>query len=182
MPGHRCYTGGVDIPSSTIDGLETPEQGRRSLLGRRFVLVALAGFVAAGLVGAIGGWTRTSSASRDGWSVAVEHAATARAGLDVPWRVTVRHVGGFDRDITLAVTGDYFDIYETQGFLPSPSSETRDGDTLYLTFTPPPGDTFVLAYDAYVQPSSQLGRRGTVRVVQAGQEVVGTDFRTVLFP
>lgn len=91
----------------------------------------------------------------------------ARAGLDVTWQATVTHAGGLGKDVTLAITGDYLNIYETQGFHPTPAEETRDGSTLYLTFTAPPGDTFVVDYDTYVQPASQAGRSATVAVVDS---------------
>ena len=82
----------------------------------------------------------------------------------------------------LAVTADYFDIYETQGFFPEPDSQTRDGRTLYLTFTAPPGDTLVVSYDAYIQPSSQVGRDGTLAVREDGRDVASVDFATWLAP
>jgi hypothetical protein len=80
------------------------------------------------------------------------------------------------------VTGDYFDIYETQGFTPEPSEATRDGDTLYLTFAAPPGDTFVLDYDAYIQPASQIGQDGTISVVEGSERLASVDFHTRLLP
>ena len=116
------------------------------------------------------------------YEVSLRHASLARAGFDVPWRVTVRRPGGFGQDLELAVTGDYFDIYETQGFAPEPSESTRDGDTLYLTFDAPEGDTFVLSYDAYIQPSSQIGRDGALSVVVDGARVATVEFRTRLLP
>jgi len=63
----------------------------------------------------------------------------ARAGLDTPWQVTVTRPGGLGKQVTLAITGDYFTIFETQGFHPEPADETRNAHTLYLTFTAPPG-------------------------------------------
>ena len=69
----------------------------------------------------------------------LHYAATARAGLDVPFTATVRHEGGLGKEVTLAVTADYLDIFETQGFTPEPSSTSAMADTLYLTFDAPPG-------------------------------------------
>jgi hypothetical protein len=97
--------------------------------------------------------------------------------------VTVTRPGGYGEELVLAVTGDYFDIYETQGFSPDPSSSVRNADTLYMTFDSPGGDTLVVSYDAYIQPSSQQGRDGTVGVVTSdGQTVARVGFRTRLFP
>jgi hypothetical protein len=172
----------VNVPVSTLEGIESRAQGRTALWSRRGFLVLLLVFVLAGLTGLLGDRTATERGSGDGWSLALHHATTARAGLDVPWQVTVTHEGGFAEDLTLAVTGDYFDIYETQGFHPEPSDSTRDGDTLYLTFAVPPGETFVVAYDAYIQPSSQVGRGGTLSVVDDGARVATVDFHTTLLP
>ncbi|WP_299445947.1 hypothetical protein [uncultured Phycicoccus sp.] len=167
---------------ATLDGLETPGQGRTALRWRRSFVALLVAFVLAGTTGLLGVRTTTISAAEDGWEISVEHATIARAGLDVPWTVTLTHDAGFDGDVTLAVTGDYFDIYESQGFNPEPSDETRDGDTRFLTFSPPAGRTLVVSYDAYIQPSAQLGRSGTVAVVVDGRRLAPVGFRTVLLP
>ena len=66
--------------------------------------------------------------------------------------------------------------------IPNPSDETRDGRTLYLTFTAPPGDTFVVDFDAYIQPASQRGRAATVALVEATTPVVAVRYRTRLLP
>ena len=82
--------------------------------------------VLAGLLGLVGVRTAKTSTEREGpWSVTVEHATVARAGLDAQWEVTVTRDGGFGAELVLAVTGDYFDIFETQGFSPEPSDSTR---------------------------------------------------------
>lgn len=167
---------------STLEGIESREETRAASWGRRAFLLALLGFVAAGLLGLLGVSTTTSTADGDGYQLSLRHATRARAGPDVPWQVTVRHPGGFGASLTLAVTGDYFDIYETQGFTPDASAATRDGDTLYLTFDAPPGNTFVVSYDAYIQPSSQQGRGGSISVMDDGVPAATVDFRTRLLP
>jgi hypothetical protein len=125
----------------------------------------LAILVAAALSSMLGVHTSTASASANGWTLSLHYPRMARAGLDVQWQATVIHPGGLGKNVTLAITGDYFNIYETQGFHPQPNDETRDGTTLYLTFTAPPGDTFVVDFDTYVQPASQAGRAATLSVV-----------------
>jgi hypothetical protein len=101
----------------------------------------------------------------------------------VPFTVTVTRAGGFGDKVTLAVTGEYFDLYETQGFNPVPSETSRDGELFYLTFdAPPQGETFVVTYDAYIQPAAQLGKDGTVSVMDEGLPVVSVDFGTRLWP
>ena len=166
----------------TIHGLETRAQGRLAIWSRRGFLTLLLVVVLAGLAGLLGVRSTTGSAEDAGWSLSLRHAATARAGLDVPWEVTVTHEGGFGKELTLAVTGSYFDLFETQGFTPDPAEATRDGDTLFLTFTAPPGDTFVVAYDAYIQPAAQQGGSGTVSVMDDGVRVATVGFDTTLLP
>ncbi|WP_238343101.1 hypothetical protein [Nocardioides cynanchi] len=138
--------------------------------------------VAADLLSLLGVRTSTEAASAHGYSLTVHYPSVARAGLDTPWQVTVSHRGGFGKQLTLGVTGDYFNIFETQGFHPNPSDETRDGNTLYLTFTSPPGETFVVDFDAYIQPASQQGRYATVSVIDGGSPVASVDIHTRLLP
>ena len=125
----------------------------------------LALVVLAALCTFLGVHTSTATSSGNGWTLSLHYPRVARAGLDVQWRATVTHPGGFGKEVTLAITGDYFNIYETQGFHPEPAEETRDAGRLYLTFTAPPGDTFVVDFDTYVQPASQAGSAATLSVV-----------------
>jgi hypothetical protein len=145
-------------------------------------LSVLAVIVLAGAAGILGVHTSTSTAAADGYRVSVDYPRTARAGLDVAWQVTINRTGGFDDDVVLAITADYFEIYETQGFFPEPSDQTRDGRYLFLTFTKPPGDRLVVAYDAYVQPSSQIGRDAEVGVMVDGRIVAPVRIDTWLAP
>jgi hypothetical protein len=153
-----------------------------ALWARRAMLALLAVVVLADLLGLLGVHTSTATASRGGYTMSLRYPGIARAGLDIEWQVTVHHPGGFGKELTLGVTGDYFDIFETQGFHPEPSAETRDGHTLYLTFDAPPGDTFVVYYDAYIQPASQQGKSARVAVIDHGQPVDWIDYRTRLVP
>lgn len=173
----------MDVPDSTLTGLETGREERSGLWGRRAFLCLLLVVVLAGVTGRLGVRTATASADSADYDLDVTYAAVARAGLDVPWQVTVTSRAGFQEEITLAVTGDYFDIYETQGFTPEPSASTRDADTLYLTFDAPEGTEFTVDYDAFIQPSSQVGHDATVSVVDAGLvPIVTVSIRTTLLP
>jgi hypothetical protein len=138
--------------------------------------------VVAALLTLMGVHSSESSTESGGYRLDVVYPRIARAGLDVPWQVTVTHPGGFGGQLTLAVSADYFNLYESQGFRPQPSDETRDGDTYYMTFTAPPGDTFRVYFDAYIQPGSQVGRTGWVAVVDQGHVFARTDFSTWLWP
>lgn len=167
---------------STLQGLEDSRLDILGLWTRRAFLLALVVVLLLGLLGWLGVRSATRSAREEDWTVSLTYASVARAGLDVPWQAEVRHVGGFDGPVTLALDGDYLEIYETQAFHPQPSAEWRDGRTLYLQFEAPPGDTMVVSYDAYIQPAAQQGRAGTLSVMQDGSPVATVDFDTHLLP
>ena len=176
-------------PYSTVrsaDGLQLDEGSQPIAMWiRRLMLSAMALVVAAGVVSGLGVHTSTASTQDNGYGLTVHYPAIARAGLDTEWQVVITHPGGFGRQLTLAVTGDYFNIFETQGFHPNPSQETRDGQNLYLTVTAPPGDTFVLDFDTYIQPSSQKGSSAAVSIVKNSSfttPVATVHIRTRLLP
>ncbi len=101
----------------------------------------------------------------------------------MPWRLRIVHPGGFGRGaVTVAVNADYFSDYESQRFFPEPSTETRDGRLIYLSFDPPPGDTLTIDYDAYIQPTSQRGGQATVTVLTDGHPRVTLHATTHLLP
>lgn len=172
------------VPASTLDDIGPDGRGMLASWGRRGFVTLLTLVVLAGATGLLGARSATSDARARGWDLRLTHASVARAGLDVPWQVTVTREGGLPDQVTLAVTGSYLDIYETQGFTPEPAETARDAETLFLTFdAPPAGDTLVVAYDAYIQPSSQVGADGTLAVLDADDRpVVSLDFGTVLLP
>lgn len=150
---------------------------------RRSMLLFLLLLVATGLSTFLGVHSSVSSTEANGYRLDLVYPRVARPGLDAPWQVTVSHPGGFAKgQLTIAVSGDYFNLYESQGFRPSPSGETRDGNTYYLNFTTPPGDTFRVYFDAYIQPASQAGRSGWVAVIDQGRVVARTEFSTWLWP
>jgi hypothetical protein len=156
---------------------------QRAQHGRRAAILAMWVLVIAGAVGAFGVRSATVRASSDGFGASLYYAQVARAGWDVPWHLEITKEGGFDSGtVTVAVSRSFFDIYETQGFHPSPESETSDDQYVYLEFSAPPGDTLVVDYDAYIQPMAQLGRRSHLKVITDGQERVDLRWRTFLFP
>jgi hypothetical protein len=173
---------------STLQGLEDRLHDgtqQRAFWIRRLAAVALTVVVAGAVLGLLGVRTGEVSASASGYDLSVRYPAIARGGLDTPWEVTVHRDQGFEKEITIAVTGTYLDLFETQGFHPEPADSTRDATTLYLTFTAPESNTFVVAYDAYVQPASQSGQPATVAVVSSPgsyDPLVEVEYRTRLLP
>lgn len=150
---------------------------------RRLTLLALLVLVVLDLCGLFGLHTSEVSAQGQGYGLTVQYPAVARAGLDINWQVRVHHAGGFGKQLTLRMSSSYGDILEHQGYSPQPSSETQDGRYDYMTFDVPDGDTFVLALDAYIQPSSQQGKSAEVAVLAPdGVPLVAVHYRTRLMP
>jgi hypothetical protein len=157
--------------------------GPRPHWGRRAAVAVLLVVVVLGALGVFGVHSRTTSRTSNGYTLSVTFPQVARAGLDVPWRARVHRAGGVNSDITLAVSSAYFRMFETQGFYPDPDSATNDGRYVYMHFTGlRPGRDFVLEYDAYIQPASQIGKSGTVRLLVGGREMARASFHTWLVP
>jgi hypothetical protein len=170
---------------STLRGVRTSEKGRLARWARWGAIVALVIVVGVAASGWLGVRTGTVSASGDGFRLTVVYATVARAGLDVPLRVQVDRLDGsdFDDDVTLEINARYLSIFETQGFQPDPDQSAAVGDAIRKTFTQPPtGPSFVLNYDAYIQPASQIGTDGQVSIVVDDAPVVTVQFHTTLLP
>src|SRR4051794_2096615 len=181
--GRRRGTQAVVAAESTLDGVRETEQNRRGVVGRSIALVVFAIVVVVGATGWLGVHAQTKTSSSIGYTMTVTYPRVARSGLDIPWNLRLSHPGGFQGDITVAISADYFDIFEFQGFHPEPSDETADADFVYLTFAPPAeGDVFTMSWDTYVQPSSQVGRDATVKVIVAGVTVASANYSTTLLP
>ena len=169
------------MTTSTLDDLgETVSSA--SLWARRAFVAVLTLAVVASLFDLLGVSTRQASAEGGGYELTVTYPRIARAGLDTPWALSITRAGGLPDEVEVAVTGDYTDIFEAQGIWPEATEMTRDGERLLLTFTAPEGDTLVVDFDLYVQPSSQLGRDATIAVVESGQDVVAVHYDTTLIP
>jgi hypothetical protein len=166
----------------TLTGLPSQERGKRGTWARRAFITALCLVILAASVGLLGGHTSTATAVGDGYRMTLRYPRVERPGIDTVWELTVVHAGGFPGGVTVAVTGDYFDLFETQGFYPTPSSTTRDAKNVYMTFTKPPGDSFVVMFDAYIQPYSVFGKKATVSVMDKGVAVASIHYHTWLVP
>lgn len=167
---------------STLADIRGVADGRPARWPRRVGLTALLLIVIAGALGVFGVHSRTTHVDANGYRLTVTYPQTARAGLDVPFHVGVHHAGGFDGQLTIQISNDYFHLFETQGFFPDADSTTNDGRFVSFTFAEPKSDQFELEYDAYIQPGSQLGKTVTVRVVVHGLVVASTSVHTWLVP
>jgi len=172
---------------STLAPIQPRQHANISLWAARAFVALLLLVGAAGVTGLLGGRTSTAVSARHGFHMQLRYPWTARPGLDTLWELRVTHPGGFHGPITVAVTGSYFDLFETQGFYPTPSATTRDDTFVYLTFTPPKhGETFRVMYDAYIQPyvspDHLLAQHATVAVMNNDRRVDSIDFATWLLP
>jgi hypothetical protein len=156
--------------------------GPPPIWGRRLGTGLLLMIVVLGAVGVFGVHSRTVTKSANGYTLSVTYPQVARAGLDVPWRVHVRRAGDLPDQITVAVSADYFRMFETQGFFPDADAATSDGGLVYFTFDTPGGQDFVVDYDAYIQPAAQVGKSATVELIVAGRLVVSVSLHTWLVP
>lgn len=169
--------------TSTLDDVPPVSTGPQPHWSQRIGLAILLVIVVLGAVGVFGVHSRTVSHASNGYTLSVTYPQVARAGLDVPWRVHVHHPGGLGSDLTLAVSSAYFRMFETQGFYPDPDSSTNDGQYVYMHFADlRPGRDFELEYDAYIQPSSQVGKSATVLLIIGGSEVARASLHTWLVP
>lgn len=171
------------VDESTIQDVTGVERNRRGHLGRRVALGVIALIVAVGASGWLGVHAETTSATGPGYHLSITYPRVARAGLDIPWELRLTSETGFDTDITIGISADYYDIFEFQGMHPEPSDETSDGKFVYLTFSPPKtGNVFTTSLDTYVQPAAQVGRHATTFAQIGGQTVASVSYTTWVMP
>ena len=173
----------VTDTDSTLVDVTTVAENRRSFIGRRVALSLLALVVLLGATGLLGVHAGTATGGSADYRLTVTYPHVARSGLDIPWNLRLVHPGGYSSDITVALSADYYDIFEFQGMHPEPSEETSDGRYVYLTFAPPEsGDVFAVSLDTYVQPASQIGRKADTAVIIDGHTVARVSYKTWLVP
>jgi hypothetical protein len=167
---------------STVPEAHSPERQRAARMGRRVFITLLFIFLGLGLAGMLGVRTGTVTAGGEGYELEVEFARVTRPGLATPWSATVRHPGGFDGPITIAVTADYFDMFDENGLDPDPAGATADGSYVYWEFDPPDGDTFEVSFDARIEPARQWGQEGVSRLMDGNRVIAEARFRTWVLP
>lgn len=126
-----------------------------------------------------------SGAGPDGtaYQLSVEAATVSRPGLATPLAIRIEASDTFRAPLRVAVSQDYLAMFDTNGFFPVPSAETADGHQVIYEFDPPPGDTFLLRYDARIEPAVQSGRSGFVHLLDdAGDPIASVEFTTRIRP
>ena len=171
--------------TSTLPPVNRDGDVRRARTGRRIGLALLAVFVLAGAAGLLGTRTTTTSATGAGYELTVTHPAVSRSGHAVKVEVELRRPGGFDTSepIRLRMRSAYFDLFDENGFTPTPDAQTTDGEWTYGEYVPPRGEVFTISVDTRIEPARNRGERGEVSVVDdQGQPLLTVRFRTRLMP
>jgi len=175
---------------STIEGL-VPESDRD--LAKRRVLYAvtttvLSVIMGLGVIDAFGWFdtygvdTATVRAEGGGYVLEVVYPSVSRPALASPFEITVTRPGGFDGPVDVAITREYLKMWDENGLVPAPASETSAGEWVRWEFEPPDGDQLVVFYDARIEPAAQSGQTGRVAVIDDGEAVVAVEFRTEVRP
>jgi hypothetical protein len=118
----------------------------------------------------------------DGSTFEVEYPAVTRPALASPFAIEIIRPGGFDQEIEIAISRPWIEVWDENGFYPSPSGETGDEHWVVWTFEPPDGDTFRFFYDARLEPARQQDVAGTVELRDQGAVIAAIDFETEVRP
>ena len=122
-------------------------------------------------------------ASGGGYALVVEHPSITRPALATVFRIAVTHAGGFGEEpVQIAVSRSYLESFDVNGVIPATSGETAEGRWIIWEFDPPPGDEFVVTYEARLEPGVQWSRRGEVAVMVDDEPVARTHFETKVRP
>jgi hypothetical protein len=100
----------------------------------------------------------------------------------VPFRVRVDYPDPAPKQLTIAISADYFRMFETQGFFPDPDTQHNDGRFVYFEYDAPPPRTMTLEYDAYIQPASQIGKDCRIELRVHNATVASVAVHTWLVP
>jgi hypothetical protein len=169
----------------TADVPVDPNAGSRGIWVRRAFLSLLALVVVLALFGVFGVHSRTvaASSSDGGMKIEVHYAQVARAGLAVPFSVTVTRSDGFSGDVSIGVSSSYLDLFDRNSVDPEPAGGRSNAHTTTWRFDEPHGTTFVMTIDMQVQAGQHFGRDGFVTVVDHGDGAVArATFKTWLAP
>ena len=125
----------------------------------------------------------TERASAEDVDLAVTYGVGSRPALATPFDIEVHRPGGFDGPVRIAVDQEYLRMWDENGLTPAPADETLVGDWVVWEFDPPSGTTFLVTYDARIEPAAQEGRSGAVAILDEDDAVLAqVDFTTRVMP
>src|SRR5690625_5745259 len=99
---------------STIEDVPKTNM-RRAPWARRIGTVLLALFIGSGAAGLLGDSVQMESADEAGYTLTLKYPKVTRSELDVPWELDITSTEPMHEQIVVAVTSDYFDIFDHQG-------------------------------------------------------------------
>lgn len=118
-----------------------------------------------------------------GGEMRVSYPSLTRPALASPFSVEVTRRGGFGDDkIELAISRPWIEVWDENGFYPTPSGETGDDRWVVYEFDPPEGDTFRFFYDARLEPGRQQSVRGAVELREGSEVLAAVSFETKVRP
>jgi hypothetical protein len=172
---------------STLDPVRVKSVRRRSLLygvttAVLVVIVGLAFVESSGWFDVYGVNSATARATGGGYDLSVEYGTVTRPALATPFEIVVTRADGFDQPVTVLVDRSYLAIWDENGLVPAPASETVRGPWVEWEFEPPSGNELTIMYDARIEPGVQSGQDGAVAVLDADEIVVQVDFHTAVRP
>jgi hypothetical protein len=170
--------------TSTIPSEDSGTNGweRAVRYGSMVVILAL---VLAGVVGLLGVRAGHATASEDGLTLTVDHAAITRPGLATPFAMVVESTDGSPLPATLTtrVSSDYLAMFDENGLEPDPVSSFRSETWTWWEFEVPGGSSVLeIFFDVRLEPGVQWGRQATAAVEIEGRETVAVDFATWVLP
>lgn len=148
-----------------------------------FVALGLAVLDGFGVTQAYGVRSATESAIAGGTSLEVRYPAVTRPGLASPFEIIVGSAVDAGDTVSIAVSADYLEMWDTNAVRPTPSSETMLGDWIIWEFDAPPGDVLRVSFDARIEPAVQTSRGGDVAVLDDDfRPIVQVEFDTTVRP
>lgn len=149
---------------------------------RRAGTLLLFVFVGLGVAGVFGQREESVGAEVEGYTLSVEHAATTRPGLKVPWTTQVQSDDGFDGPVTLRATGAYVEMFDSADVTPTPSAMWGGGDFVFYEFDKPVGDRLTVTVDTRIAPTARGGTPGQTALMDGDRVVAAVDYETTVVP
>lgn len=181
------------VSSDATAGLLHPDEADgRHVVRRRRVLygTTTAVLVALALLTVLDAWApvwgvdtaEVEDRAADGTLLRVGYPELTRPALASPFSVEVHRADGFVEPIEIAVSRPWIEVWDENGFYPTPSTERGDDDWVIWEFEPPDGEVFRFFYDARLEPARQTGVEGAVELREDGAPIARVSFTTAVRP
>lgn len=159
-----------DKSTFTVPDISNGNRERRERRLRRISVAMVSLIVLAALGGLLGVRTTTASTSVDDFTLTVESARVARAGLATPLSIRVASdAGSLPSSVTLRIDSRYLAMLDEHGLSPEPASDVAGPRWTWWTFELPEGTPALqVDFDSRVEPSVQWRREGSVALFVDG--------------